>query len=100
MPSLHTYILISLLFAAEFATAQEHRATNREIARQLWERELQKAGGKVVEQPHYPTEPALIWLSAWSVLREPKFADAARRQIEYAHTREKHGIIVAINGVT
>src|SRR5438046_2049854 len=92
--------LVSVVCITGWASADEPRESNRQIARELWDRELRLNGGKVVEQPHYPTEPALPWLSAWCVTRDPKFVVVAKKQLEYAHSREKKGLLIAPEGVS
>src|SRR2546423_8483113 len=92
--------LLSIGLLTSSLLAQGTQQSNRQIARELWDRELRLNGGKVVEQPHYPTEPALPWLSAWCVTRDPKFVVVAKKQLEYAHSREKKGLLIAPEGVS
>jgi hypothetical protein len=89
-----------LVLIPSIATAQEATASRIPLLREVWEKKLADAAGKAVEQQYYPTEPALVFLSAWSVTREEKYAEQARRQLESAHGREKEGVLVINDGTT
>jgi hypothetical protein len=43
---------------------------------------------------HYPTEGALVFLTAYDFTRDPRFAQQAAVQLDYAHAREVNGLIV------
>jgi hypothetical protein len=85
--------LLLLLFPAA-AAAQTTRQACLDQAKQRWEQRLAAAGGKPVVTDAYPTEEALVFLSAYSLTRDPRYADQAARQMEYAHSREKDAIVV------
>ncbi len=87
---------ISLIAVAPIGLAENPTA----VLRAGWEAQFTKVAGKPVEQQHYPTEPALVWLSAYSVTRETKYAEQARRQLDDAHRRETNGILVIYDGTT
>ena len=91
-----TGCFVSLMAIASIGLAQ----SPTEILRAGWDAEWAKAAGKVVEQQHYPTEPALVWLSAYSLTRDAKYAEQARRQLDEAHRREKNGLLLIYDGTT
>ena len=62
-----------------------------EALRQYWESYyISSDSGKKFRTgtPYYPTEPAIILLSAWICTKEQKYRDAAQLQFEFAHSRE------------
>jgi hypothetical protein len=72
---LATVILFTCAAAAAGPTTRESRLT---IARQLWEERLTSAGGKTIESEHYPTEEALVFLTAYEVGDDPLHGQQAR----------------------
>lgn len=66
----------------------------------LWEQRLAAAGGKPIVSEYYPTEEALIFLSAYDITRDGRYAKQAAAQLEYAHSREKDGVFVTSEGTT
>ncbi|HEX8522591.1 MAG TPA: hypothetical protein VF669_10075 [Tepidisphaeraceae bacterium] len=76
------------------------REARLEIAKRLWEERLAKAGGKAIVSEHYPTEEALVFLTAYDFTRDVRYAKQAEVQLEYAHAREKNGLFVTSKGLT
>jgi hypothetical protein len=75
------------------------RESRLAIARELWEAKLKSVGDSHVVAEHYPTEEALPFLSAYAHTRNPRYAAAAARQLEYAHSRDKDGLFLTSDGV-
>jgi hypothetical protein len=75
------------------------RARWLELAKPLWEKRLAQARGRATESAHYPTEPALVFLTAYELTRETRFAEQAKKQLEYAHGRGKDGLLLTPEGV-
>src|SRR5688572_6025548 len=90
--------LVACVFACALSVAPAVAQTTREarlaIAKQLWEERLASANGKPIVQEHYPTEKAPVFLSAFSHTRDPRYAEQARVQLEYSHSREIDGVFV------
>jgi len=84
----------STLFPATDLAAQTTRESRLEIAKTRWEARLATAGGKHIVADAYPTEEALVFLSAYSVTRDPRYAQQAATQLQYAHSREKDAILL------
>ena len=55
------YFAIVVLTCVAFTTSAQNRL---EQIRKVWDARLEKAGGKGIPQPHYPTEEGLIFVSA------------------------------------
>ncbi|HZZ43888.1 MAG TPA: hypothetical protein VFE58_13205 [Tepidisphaeraceae bacterium] len=91
-----TSLLCFLLIGAGPATRQ----TRLEFAESLWEAKLAATGDKPVVSEYYPTEESLVFLSAYDFTHEPRYAAAAERQLEYAHSREKDGLFLTSSGTT
>jgi hypothetical protein len=51
-------------------------------ARKLWEGRLAKAGGKPIVSEHYPTEEALLFLTAYDFTRDDRYAKQAAAQLD------------------
>src|SRR5581483_1860690 len=65
----------------------------------IWNRFYQLTeGGRTIrdkkEDYPYPTEPGIIFLSAWACTGEEKYLDAAVRTFEFAHEREDAGRLI------
>jgi hypothetical protein len=87
---------LTAIAAAAQPTTRESRLA---IARELWEAKLAAVGDSHVVAEHYPSEEALPFLSAYAHTRDPRYAAAAARQLEYAHSRDKDGIFLTSTGV-
>lgn len=81
-----------LLFALVALSARAE--TRVDLAKKLWETKLQKTGGKPIPAEHYPTEEALMFLSAYDFTREASYADQSARQLELAHNQTKLGMLM------
>src|SRR5690349_16530416 len=81
-------------------TAPTTRDARLEFAEQLWEERLTKAGGKPIVAEHYPTEEALVFLTAYDFTRDGRYAKQAAVQLEYAHSRERDGLFLTSAGTT
>jgi len=88
------------LMVLTFVASQALANPRVELAKKLWEEKLAASGGKPVAADHYPTEEALVFLSAYDFTREPKYADQATRQLEYSHGREQKGLLITPHQVT
>lgn len=58
-------------------------------------------GGKTLHtgRPEYPTEPGIIFLSAWLCTREARYRQSAVSQFDFAHSIENDdGLLVTDNG--
>jgi hypothetical protein len=76
-------------------------AQNRlEQIKKVWEARLEKAGGKGIPQPHYPTEEGLIFVSAYDFTRDGKFAEQVVRQMELAHNQTKLDMVMTPHKAT
>lgn len=91
-------IVLALIFLASTCLAQSNPRI--ELAKKLWEEKLAATGGKFVAQDHYPTEEALVFLSAFDFTRDPKYAKQATRQLEYSHSREQNDLLITPHQVT
>jgi hypothetical protein len=91
-----------ILFVSVIGTAraQTTRQSRLAVAKSQWEERLAKAGGKHIVADAYPTEEALVFLSAYSVTRDPRYAKQAATQLEYCHTRETDGILLTFKNET
>jgi hypothetical protein len=91
------WLLGVLAFIFVFATsiaAQSTQESRLAIAKTQWEDRLASAGGKPIVADAYPTEEALVFLSAYSLTRDAGYAKQAATQLEYAHSRERDGILL------
>ena len=82
------------------AGAQTTRESRLAVAKSQWEDRLAKAGGQHIVADAYPTEESLVFLSAYSLTRDPRYAKQAATQLEYAHSREKDGILLTFKNET
>src|SRR5947208_3674187 len=73
--------------------AQDLATARLEQAQKVWATRLEKAGGKPIPQPHYPTEEALMFLSAYDFMREGRYLDQCIRQLEMAHNQTQLGMV-------
>jgi hypothetical protein len=89
-----------VLLLATASMAQTPREARLEAARARWEARLAEAGGKAIVADAYPTEQALVFLSAYSVTRDPRYATQAATQLDYCHAREKDGVLLTFNNET
>jgi hypothetical protein len=64
------------------------------LAKPLWDQRLAQAGGRVIESKLYPTEPSLVFLTAFDLTREPRYVGQATKQLEYAHDRSVEGLLL------
>jgi len=96
--------MLLVLMAAASVAAAAAQPTTREsrlaIAKSLWEARLAAVGDAHVASEHYPTEDALVFLSAYAHTRDGRYAAAAARQLDYAHARERDGIFCTSPGLT
>jgi hypothetical protein len=69
------------------------------LARPLWEQRLAETGGKPVASKAYPTEPALVFLTAHDLTRDSRYAEQAARQLDYAHRRAVDGLLLTTDGL-
>src|SRR6188474_2365386 len=92
----HIVLALTLLITPCFAESNPRI----ELAKKLWAEKLTATNGKAVEAPHYPTEEALVFLSAYDFTREQRYADQAARQLEYSHSREQNGLLITPHQVT
>jgi hypothetical protein len=89
-----------LLIAIVVGTASTSLAapTTREaripLAQQRWEQRLARAGGQPIPAPYYPTEEALVFLTAYDFTRDARYAGQAARQLDYCHSRERDGLLL------
>jgi hypothetical protein len=93
--------MIALFITMSFASVVP--STNHTVltlVKQRWEERLAAAGGKPIVAEHYPTEQALVFLSAYSITRDQRYAAQAALQMEYAHLREKNGVFVTSEQTT
>jgi hypothetical protein len=90
----------SLLFRPTGLAAQTTRESRLAVAKSRWEERLAKAAGKPIVADAYPTEESLVFLSAYSHTRDPRYAKQAATQLEYAHSREKAGILLTFANET
>jgi hypothetical protein len=70
------------------------RVSRLAVAKSLWEDRLTKAGGKPIVSEYYPTEEALVFLTAYDLTRDDRYAKQAAVQLDYCHCREKDGIFL------
>jgi len=70
------------------------------LAKRLWEQKLAATAARPIPADHYPTEEALVFLSAYDFTRDRRFADQATRQLEYSHQREKNALLITPHQVT
>jgi hypothetical protein len=70
--------------------------------RQCWDADYKTSdGGKTIRTgtPYYPTEPGIIFLSAWLSTGEAKYKQAAIEQFGFAHSRENaDGLLITEQG--
>ena len=92
--------LLAALAAVSTAVAQTTRESRLAAAKARWDARLDQAAGKPIVADAYPTEPALAFLCAYSLTRDPRYAKQAATQLEYAHARERDGILVTSKGET
>jgi hypothetical protein len=69
------------------------------LAKPLWNERLAQAGARPIESKFYPTEPALVFLTAYALTREPRYAEQATKQLEYAHDRSADGLLLTAEGL-
>jgi hypothetical protein len=95
-------LICGIIFLSLSATvgAQTTREARLTVVQSRWDERLAATGEKFVVADAYPTEEALVFLSAYSLTRDPRYAEQAARQMNYAHSREKDGILVTFKGVT
>lgn len=97
LPTRAILILLPLLTAAAPTT----RPSPVDLAKPLWESKLTAAGDKPIISEYYPTEEALVFLTAYDFTRDPRYAAAAARQLDYAHSRETaDGLFLTTPGTT
>jgi hypothetical protein len=70
-----------------------------ELSKPMWERRLAQAAGKPTASHAYPTEPALVFLTAYSVTRDERYARQAAKQLDYAHDRSVDGLLLTADGL-
>ena len=86
-------VMMPAMIGATASGAEESRRPERlAIAHAYWEREHERAAGKPAAGG-YPTEPALPFLSAYQLTREARFVSQAERQLAYAHSAERNGLL-------
>lgn len=74
---------------------------HRDTFRLIWDRFDQLTdGGRTIRgtAKHYPTETAIVFLSAWACTDAPKYRDAAIRVFEFAHAQEREGLLIYNDG--
>jgi hypothetical protein len=76
------------------------RDTRLALAKSLWEDRLAKAGGKSIASDCYPTEEALVFLTAFDFTRDARYAQQAATQLNYCHSREIDGLFVTYEKLT
>jgi hypothetical protein len=89
-----------LLIVAALLTLPLLAQNRLDQIRKVWETRLEKAGGKGIPQPHYPTEEGLIFLSAYDFTRDARFAEQVARQMELAHSQTKLGMVMTPHNAT
>ena len=87
-------VVIALLVACNALLAGAPATTRMASVQKLWEARLLKAGGKPIVSEHYPTEEALVFLTAYDFTRDPRYATQASLQLDYCHAREVNGLFV------
>jgi hypothetical protein len=87
-------MLFVILPMTRSAAAQTTRESRIAVAQKLWEARLAAAARKPIVADAYPTEESLVFLSAYSLTRDPRYAQQAATQLDYAHSREKDGILL------
>jgi hypothetical protein len=98
-------LLLILTTSAEAAapppavSQADARARWLELAKPLWEARLARAAGKPEPSANYPTEPALVFLTAYDLTRETRYAEQAVKQLAYAHDRSVDGLLLASDGL-
>ena len=90
-------LFVSLIGSAGAQTTRESRLA---VAKGRWEARLASAGGEPIAADAYPTEESLVFLCAYSLTRDPRYAKQAATQLEYAHAREKNGILLTSTSET
>jgi hypothetical protein len=86
-------VALGLLLASS-AFAQTTRESRLDVAKKLWEQRLEAPGGKHIVSEYYPTEEALIFLTAYQFTRDERYARQAATQLEYCHSRETDGLFL------
>jgi hypothetical protein len=95
------FFLAALLLLSSIVTADPTTRESRlTIARGLWEQRLNAAGGKPIVSEYYPTEEALVFLTAYDFTRDARYSAQAVAQLEYSHSRERDGIFLTSDGTT
>src|SRR4051794_31576446 len=95
-----TQSLAALLSLCLIAAAPTTRQSRVDFAKSLWEAKLAATGDHPIVAEHYPTEEALVFLTAYDFTRDQRYADAAARQLDYSHSREKDGLFLTTPGTT
>jgi hypothetical protein len=93
-------LLVLLIGSISISGAGDTPTGRREMVRTLWEKEYERAAQSAPTRSPYPTEAALVFLSAYDFTRDPKFAALAAKLLDYAHSLEKRGMIVTPEGRT
>jgi hypothetical protein len=104
MIRLATFIMLGVLLASPCAAEDSSAPAARErwlaLARPLWEARLAKTGGHHAESSAYPTEPSLVFLTAYDLTRDTRYAEQAARQLDYAHRRATDdGLLLTADGL-
>jgi hypothetical protein len=101
METLHVKLAVVITFVFAGVSSLPVAAQDRlEQVKKIWDAKLEKAGGKGIPQPHYPTEEGLMFLSAYDFTHDAKYADQARRQMELAHNQTQMGMVMTPHKAT
>lgn len=92
------WMLLAVLVMTSGVGAQTTQRLNS--ARQLWEKQLRDAANKPIVSKFYPTEAALVFLTAYDFTRDARFAMQADVQLEYSHARESEGLLLTSDRTT
>lgn len=94
------WVIPIVCVAGIFVHGQSLSISRLQQATALWEQRLQQAGGKPIPQPHYPTEEALMFLSAYDFNREVRYAEQCALQLEHAHDQTQLDMVMTPHKAT
>src|SRR5690349_2716586 len=95
--------IIAAVIALLFPCTALHAGTpttRMSIAAKMWDEQLAKADGKPIVSDCYPTEAALVFLTAYDFTRAATMPPQAVVQLDYSHGREVVGLFVTRQNVT
>lgn len=95
----HALLIIAIVSITSVTFAQTTYPAV-EQAKPRWVARLAESGGKAIVSEYYPTEESLVFLTAYDFTRDPRYAEQAAKQLEYAHGREMDGLFLTTSGTT